>query len=425
MKRWTIILSLTALVQFLFYNCSDRLETPTIEKDSTIVYPSKSENGIDARITFCEKISKKTGRLINPGNVFSIKENEKVTAVINLTNRDYHRDKELMFHVDWLDSNNNSLFKKRIDLDRNDSAAVLTSTLGISPGKRQPGLYSFRVFLFRELIAEKKYVLIRPIIDSSAENVQDIIENLKAEITFCKGLSKATGAPIGAGNKFIIKNKTKVIGVINLENAEAVKRPIEFYAEWIDPENKSFFKKKILVLPGTKLFTSSVSTSPDKRKPGSYSLQIYLSGKLIAEKKFELLEDIRKKNTGGKKQEDKGFSAEITLCKKIDKETGEPIDVDSIFTIKANGKISALIRLDKKFSGSKDLMKFVIDWIGPNDSSFYRKKIELAPDDSSSAISSSISISSQKRLPGNYLVRVFLRKNLIAERKFLLKSENP
>ncbi len=62
MKRRIFLLFSIVLTWVVFYNCSDRLDIPTIEKDSTIVYPSKSENGISAKITFSNKISKKTGK---------------------------------------------------------------------------------------------------------------------------------------------------------------------------------------------------------------------------------------------------------------------------------------------------------------------------------------------------------------------------
>jgi hypothetical protein len=423
MTRRVKILFPIFLVQFLFHNCSDRSETPRIYNDSTIVYPSKSEYGIDATITFCEKISKKTGKLLKAGTVFSIKENEKVTAVIKLINRDYHRDQELMFHVDWLDSNYNSLFKKRINLYKNDSTAMLTSALGISPDKRLPGKYSLRFYLFRELIAEKQFKLVKQAIDSSGLKQEEAIDNLSAEITLCRGISKETGEPIGAGNSFTMKKKSKIVAIIKLKEINSTERPPVLLAEWMDPDGKIFFKKKIEISPGSSFYTSSVSTSPDKRKPGSHSLKIYYSGKLIAGKKFELLKDIKKNTTREKKSAD--VSAEIILCKKTDRITGEPVGIDSVFKIKDKSNLTALVKLVKNNSGGSDLMKFFIDWIGPDDSSFYRKKIVLAGEDTSSVISSSISVSGIKRKPGNYLVRLYLSKKLLAEKKFILINEEP
>jgi len=184
MKRSILILLLVSLLQLILAGCSDRTETLTTGEDSTLVYPSKSIDGIEAKITFCEKVSKKTGDPIKAGTVFSIKENTKVNAVIDLNNRESYRNKLLMFHVDWLDSSGNSLFKKRIDLPTNDSSSKLTSSITISPDKRQPGYYSLRVYLFRELIAEKKFELINVTSNSTTFNSQMITDSIKVRITF-------------------------------------------------------------------------------------------------------------------------------------------------------------------------------------------------------------------------------------------------
>jgi len=425
MKKRIAIVILTAFAQIILTVCSDRIRAPVTDKDSTIIYPSKSANGIEARITLCERISKKNGKPIQPGTRFSIKENSKVFAAVYLINRQYQHDKDLMFHIDWLDSNYNSLFKKRVDINKNDSAAVLTGSLGISPDKRQTGIYSIRVYLFRELIAEKKFVLIKQAIDSSRLKPDEAIDNLSAEITFCRGISKETGEPIGAGNSFAMKKKSKVFAIINLKENNSTEHSPELLAEWIDPAGKSFFRKKIEISPGSSLYTTSVSASTDRRKPGSYSLRVYYSGKIITEGKFELLPDIKKKKITSDEKEAAKVSAEIILCKKTDRITGEPVGIDSVFKIKDKRNLTALVKLVKNNSGGKELMRFFIDWIGPDDSSFYRKKIVVAGEDTPSVISSSISVSGIKRKPGNYLVRVYLSKKLLAEKKFILINEEP
>ena len=82
-----------------------------------------------------------------------------------------------------------------------------------------------------------------------------------------------------------------------------------------------------------------------------------------------------------------------------------------------------MIDLENRFAyGDRELI-FHLDWIGEDEKSFYRKQINLYPDDSSSTIKSSISISPDKRQAGNCILQIFLFNKLIAEKKFELRPE--
>jgi hypothetical protein len=413
-----LILSAAFLLQIIFTFCSDRYETPGDGDNSTQIYRSKSKNGIEASITFCEKISKETGAPIKPGTVFAPKENSKVYSIINLINRNFHNDKDLMFHIDWLDSTGNSIFKKRIDLLPADSSSTLISSINTSPERRQTGKYSLRVYLFRELIAEKKFELINrvePVVVSNDES----IKNLKVNITLCKGISKKDGRLIGSGNKFEIKDKAKVLALIKIENKDSISFPLVFHADWVGPNDSSFYRKKIEVASDTNSFTSSISISPDKRQPGQYRFQIFLFEKLIGEQNFTLTKLEKKEKTVQKKQS-ANFSARVVFCEKVSKKTGLPVNPDSVFMLKENGNLKAIIQIEKQDTSSKKTPSFLVEWMGMDNNLFYRKKIELTPDDSSSTITSSISISPQKRKPGDYILRVYYNKELISEKKFAL-----
>ena len=117
------ILFITILSQFFLTVCSDRVEIPSEGENSTTIYPSKSANGIEASITFCEKIKNETREPANEGIVFTLDNDSKVYSIVNLKNRELNNDKDLMFHIDWLDSTGNSFFKKRIDLSNDDSSS--------------------------------------------------------------------------------------------------------------------------------------------------------------------------------------------------------------------------------------------------------------------------------------------------------------
>jgi hypothetical protein len=127
--------------------------------DSTLVYAGKEPGAPTATITLCRRISKKTGKLIGAGQVFTIKEKAKVRALVEIENPEGLGERELMFHLVWLGPGGKSFHKKRIDYAPNDSLATLKSSVSIYPGKREPGSYTLQVYLFRELIAEKRFEL--------------------------------------------------------------------------------------------------------------------------------------------------------------------------------------------------------------------------------------------------------------------------
>ena len=308
MKRRILLLFSIVLSWVVFYNCSDRLDIPTIEKDSTIVYPSKSENGISAKITLSNKISKKTGKPLKAGTIFKLQNKAKVYASIGLINCKSANQKELMLHIDWVDSTGNSFFIKRIDFSPSDSSSSIKSSISTSPPKRKAGNYTVRVYLFRELIAEKKFQLIESFQDSATvkkkiksekniENQKSIkpkvkTEIIEANILLCRKVSKKTGKPIGAGTVFTIKDKANVKAIVNFERQEIkTNEQMKFYFNWIGLDGKLFYKKRVVYTTSNPSFSisSSISITPEKRQPGIYTLQVIFRKKIIAEQKFELV----------------------------------------------------------------------------------------------------------------------------------------
>ena len=303
-----------AILILLYSGCSSRKEKPVILNDSTIVYPAKSETGLELKITLSNKISKKTGKPINTGRVFKLKDNSKLFATVDLEDQTEEKNKKLMFHIDWIDSSGNSLYKKRIDFSPNDSSSSLISSISISPQKRKVGNYTVRVYLFRELIAEKKFQLVKSFPDSVTGKKQDISKNkiksekkvevkkslkskvkreiIEANIILCRKVSKKTGKPIGSGTTFTIKDKANVKAIVSFEKKEIkTNEQMKFYFNWIGPDGKLFYKKRIVYTTSNPSFSisNSISISPEKRKPGTYILQVVFHKKIIAEQKFELV----------------------------------------------------------------------------------------------------------------------------------------
>lgn len=289
--RIKFFLFVLLISQIVFNACSDRVGNPVKDERSTLVYSSKSKNGIESQIILCEGISNKTGKPVKPGIVFPIKEKSKVTAVIKLVNRTFHLDKTLMFHIDWLDSTGNSFFKKRIDVLPNDTSSVLTSTIAVSPGKRRVGEYTFKVYLFRELIAEKKFNLVDKLADPVQTLRKEMAEKIKAKILFGRKIRKKTGKLTDIDTVFTIGKKAKVNALVELKNVKLfLKEKKILYLDWVGPDKNSIYKKKIELAPGdtTSVISSSISNSSKKREPGSYMLKVYLFNELISEKSFNL-----------------------------------------------------------------------------------------------------------------------------------------
>ena len=153
------ILFSTRTLAIIFPSCSERLSEPVVMPDSTIVFPAKDTNNISAKIMFSRFIGQKSRRQWAISDVFPLKENENVYAVINLDNRHNFKDNELMFHIDWAGPDGGSFYSKKIEIKRSDSVSTFNGSISITPDKREPGEYLLRVYLFDEMIGEKSFVL--------------------------------------------------------------------------------------------------------------------------------------------------------------------------------------------------------------------------------------------------------------------------
>ena len=407
--------SLPALL-FFMEGCSSRSEIAVIEPDSTIVYPPKDPDGVKVKISFCRNVYKKTGKRIGEGTVFTIRENENVRAFADLENCFFHNQRDLMFHLDWIDANGNSVYKKQIILSPLDSTSSVSSTFSIGPDKRQPGTYMLRVYLYRELIAEKYFTLLA---ESTGANQGE--NAVSASITLCKSKDKKTGERVGVDTVFTVREKEKVMAIADLRKPVGFKdEDLIFNFEWIDSTGKAFYQKEIELTRGdsSSSISSSISVSPETRKPGNYVLRLYLYNDLIAEQKFRLQPEppIIKYIT-------ENLKATIMLCRKVDKKTGERIGADTVFTIRDKQNVKAIADLAKmNIVRDRDLL-FTFDWKDANGKSVYQKDVKIKPGDSFAELNSSISIAPDKRQPGKYTVQLSVFNKVIAERRFELKAK--
>jgi len=276
------ILSLILMIS----GCSSRIEVPVILEDSTIVYLPVDSNDISAKITLFRKRSQRNNKLLDRGNVFSLKKNRKVRAIINIENLKLENDAEAMFHIDWVSTNDKSFHKKQVNLSVNDSLSIIESYISISPEIRNVGDYTIKVYYFRELIAEKSFRLLPEVVVP-----QLVGDEIKANITLYRKKSKTTGKLIGKGTLFKIRKKRNIRATIDIHNRFGYSnRELKFKIKWINEQGKVFYSKRI-ILPSTdstSTIKSSISIAPGKHSPGNYTIQVYLFNKIIGEQKFKI-----------------------------------------------------------------------------------------------------------------------------------------
>ena len=246
-------------------------------------------------------------------------------------------------------------------------------------------------------------------------------DGVSVEVNFFKKINNQNNKRTGKGIVFTIKEKANIYAEVDIKTRLSNKgENIMIHLDWIDPEGKSLFIKQFY-LPANDTITSlisSISISPDKRNPGNHTLQVYYFRELIADKKFEL----RPEPIVTQQMID-DMNTKIIFYRKTSKKTGKHIGEGTVFTIKNKRKVRALIKLNKPIDFDDIEPEFYIEWIGTDGNSFYRKPITISPDDSDITLRSSISISTEKRQPGDYALRIYLFNQLIDEKNFKLIEE--
>jgi hypothetical protein len=163
----TLALVVSWLLVSSLVGCSSRVETPVERDDATLAYASREPAGVEATITFCRKVGRQSGKRFGVGRTFPLAEGAKVRACVDLENPLALGERELMFHLVWLGPGEREFYTKRIDWTPDPDDPILTSSISIPPERREPGEYALKVYLFRELIAEKSFELLPPSDDAA------------------------------------------------------------------------------------------------------------------------------------------------------------------------------------------------------------------------------------------------------------------
>lgn len=248
---------------------------------------STTENDSASIITLCRSYNSKTWRTTGVANNFPLYGNNDVRAIFYINNLvPVSFDRPQIFHIEWLDSENDLLYRKQVDLLPDDSTCRLESSISTSPLTRSPGTYQIRLYHFREMVACKHFELL-----AMESIIRSWTEQLQPEIVLYSKTRRKTGELIGVGNEFKIREKGHVRAQISFKNTiKPAMHELRLAVDWIDPDNNSFYRKDIILYPGDSLtdLSSSISIPPDKRLPGSYRLQLRLFGSPMAFSNFKL-----------------------------------------------------------------------------------------------------------------------------------------
>jgi hypothetical protein len=411
---------LLSLASVFIISCSSRVKSPAVNSEEGMVYFSpRNTNGINVKVNLYKRIDETTGLPLT-AREFTLENKAKIYATVDLLNRN-NNHKNLMFHFDWIDPEGNSFFRKRFDIPLEDTSSELNSAISIQPGKRDTGNYKLRVYLFRELIAEKKFLLASYNVDSAHIFSGSDSGKIYANILLGSKYNKGKEIPGDTGNVFQIKPKAKIYANINLINKNLHKgHPFIIDIKWCDSSDSPFFDKRTSLSPfdNTSEIRSSISIGNKSKKPGKYIIKVNLYDNLIGEKIFELRPDKQKEV---KSRDVKDIKAEIITCAGFSKKNKKARGISDYFAIKNKSKIYAVIYLTDRRKKKDNLSKISVEWVGPDNKSFYTKTFKMNLKKVSSTISSSISVS-DKRVPGEYKCRVYYYSTLISEKIFHLNS---
>jgi hypothetical protein len=113
----------------------------------------------------------------------------------------------------------------------------------------------------------------------------------------------------------------------------------------------------------------------------------------------------------------------IQLCRKLDRDNDNLIGEGESFMIMDEGRIQAIVTMSDYILEKDKLSMFHFDWISSSGYTTYLKRVDYTPNDSSDYIWSSISITPELRTPGEYKLRIYYFRELIAEKEFELLPE--
>ncbi len=109
-------------------------------------------------------------------------------------------------------------------------------------------------------------------------------------ILLCTKYDKETGEITGEAWSFIIAANQKITAVVDLSRIKPDKKK-KMAIHWENPEGSTLFRKNIdpADVENPRAVTSSISATPNNRKPGQYRVKVFQGTNLLAEKEFRLV----------------------------------------------------------------------------------------------------------------------------------------
>jgi hypothetical protein len=215
---------------------------------------------------------------------------------------------------------------------------------------------------------------------------------------------------------FTIREKGWIRAMLDLEDTDRFSPyKLLFTFNWIGPNGKSIYRKEAVYPPddSSSNLKSSVSASPENRQPGTYKLQLLLFGNLIAEKTFEVIEKPVQKESALVK-----YNASLVLCNTDNYTVCQTDPKVSVFQTGKKARVYAFATIEHRSSIQNKKTQFYLEWTDAKGETVFRKRFEIHPGETIDILSSSISLSPEKRQPGFYFVRLYHSKDLLAESKF-------
>ncbi len=247
--------------------CMTRSGTPVWGADSTLVYPSKLSNDVNATIRF------------------QLKDSAARDAVRKA-------DKDRRREVSKLRRQRDNILALEEERDRKAKADAKrkASAEKKTKGKKKKKNAVESVSNVVESMALRPDPAIRDSLTSLEARLAVLATEDSVSALIPWKLKREDGSA-GEEHSFEIEEGARVQATVRLDNVYARgKRPLMIHFVWTNPAQKRVFKRMVEYMPNdsTQSLTSSLSITPTKRSAGHYSLQVFLFREQIAEKSFEL-----------------------------------------------------------------------------------------------------------------------------------------
>ncbi len=123
-----------------------------------------ASDDIQAEITFAGQApDPRTGAHRDARDGFTIGEDERVRAYVDMTGLSARGEADLEVTLEWIDPDGGTIFRRSSQVDPADGGtASVFGSMSLSPGSRDAGQYMLKVWLFGNmLIAERRFTLLQ------------------------------------------------------------------------------------------------------------------------------------------------------------------------------------------------------------------------------------------------------------------------